>query len=125
MDNNDDNFKCPACGFTKSRNEICASGPHYGKLVCLSCGRFVRWLRTPTETRRAILAVSDLLACPDCGNTEGFCVAVNKFGSPDCVCGICGWFVARVPEQRQKLMTIAPNIEEEKKNFADPFRRLT
>ena|SRR5438128_3692 len=37
---------CP-CGSTRTVSGPTLSGPHYAKLVCEDCGRFLRWLPAP------------------------------------------------------------------------------
>lgn len=42
---------CPACQSTETTVELTPDGPHYGKLVCAACGRFLRWQLKPETPR--------------------------------------------------------------------------
>jgi hypothetical protein len=39
---------CPACGST-ARRTAPGNGPHYQRLECDPCGRFVKWVPRPRE----------------------------------------------------------------------------
>jgi hypothetical protein len=39
---------CRRCGSTVARQGP-GAGPHYARLVCDGCGRFLRWLPKPAE----------------------------------------------------------------------------
>lgn len=40
--------KCPSCGSLTVRNITLPDGPHYGKVICAVCARFLRWLPFPS-----------------------------------------------------------------------------
>jgi hypothetical protein len=40
---------CPRCRSTATRQGP-GTGPHFAKLECASCGRFLRWLAKPVGT---------------------------------------------------------------------------
>ena len=43
-------MKCKRCGSEANNQEVMPpSGPHYGKLVCASCGNFLQWLPWPRK----------------------------------------------------------------------------
>jgi single-strand DNA-binding protein len=39
--------KCKWCGSTKLKETIMTGGPHYSRIDCKSCGRFVKWGKKP------------------------------------------------------------------------------
>ncbi len=41
---------CPVCGVLAQHRTEAGAGPHHGKLVCTSCGSFIKWLKKPRET---------------------------------------------------------------------------
>jgi hypothetical protein len=44
---------CPRCGSPDSVVVRCGSGPHYGKILCGNCRRFLGWAPTPLTPPQA------------------------------------------------------------------------
>ncbi|WP_422931376.1 hypothetical protein [Singulisphaera sp. PoT] len=40
---------CPGCGSTLLIEDLCRSGPHYGRERCGACRRHIRWIPRPAE----------------------------------------------------------------------------
>lgn len=40
--------ECPGCGSERLKTELCESGPHYAKLRCSDCGRFIKFVPRPS-----------------------------------------------------------------------------
>jgi hypothetical protein len=41
---------CPFCQCADLRQELTPAGPHFGRLTCNNCGRFLQWIPKPVET---------------------------------------------------------------------------
>lgn len=41
---------CPKCQSENTREIIMETGPHYAKLVCVDCGRWIKWVPKPWST---------------------------------------------------------------------------
>lgn len=41
--------ECPGCKSKQLATEVCESGPHYAKLRCSGCNRFIKFLPRPSE----------------------------------------------------------------------------
>lgn len=39
---------CQRCGSKETRIELCTTGPHYGKVLCSDCGRFIKFAPRPS-----------------------------------------------------------------------------
>lgn len=42
-------FTCRTCGAKGAKAEVLTEGPHFGKAVCASCGRFGDWIAFPAS----------------------------------------------------------------------------
>ncbi len=49
----EDETKPPPCEHLHTEASVCASGPHYAKLTCKSCNKFVKWVKAPKNSAQA------------------------------------------------------------------------
>ncbi len=45
--------RCPHCGSANLSTVQCSGGPHWGRLECGSCHRFIKWLPKPIDPESA------------------------------------------------------------------------
>ncbi|MBD1847641.1 hypothetical protein H6F89_30435 [Cyanobacteria bacterium FACHB-63] len=55
LENRSHSAKCPGCGST-SIGVAPGTGPHFAKLVCLNCDRWIKWLSKADPIAQQLIA---------------------------------------------------------------------
>jgi hypothetical protein len=71
---------CPTCGLLDTPRIEAGTGPHWGKYVCVHCGRFLRWARKPREVCMSVSVNRCILL--GAIDTRGVEVSYHGAGTP-------------------------------------------
>lgn len=52
-------FECSDCGCTSTKETIMETGPHYSRIDCAACHKFVKWGKTPAPKLKRYIIRAD------------------------------------------------------------------
>jgi hypothetical protein len=99
-------MKCKQCNSEANNQMLTPEGPHYGKLVCASCGRFLAWLPRPVLPINPAKLPSHPIGVP-LPKLQGKSPAQIAFGE-NCRYAV----IARLKEQSSPMMAAALTIQD-------------
>lgn len=54
-------FECKHCGCTETKEVICETGPHHSRIECAACHKFVKWGKSPANTKMKFIIRGNLI----------------------------------------------------------------